>query len=136
MVDLWKGRSAAGAQRRTTLRNPEPERKDWIVSWEWVVLAAYTLIGPAVFHRFLPTRQAVTVRGGAVIDIEIGPALQVLRTAAKFGFVWFVALLLARAADPLWLRLWIVAPPILGLGAHFLLVRHYRVHWLRGTKLP
>lgn len=84
------------------------------MAWEWIVLVALTIIGPAMFHRFIPVRQEVIVRGGAVFTVEYGPVAQIMRSAAKFGFVWLIALGLAQLESRLWLRLWIIGLPVIG----------------------
>ncbi len=106
------------------------------MAWEWIVLGALTIIGPVMFHRFIPARQEVTVRGGAVFTMEYGPVPQIMRSAAKFGLVWLIALGLAQLESRLWLRLWIVGLPVVGLVGHLLYVRRYGVHWLSGRPLP
>lgn len=106
------------------------------MAWEWIVLVALTIIGPAMFHRFIPVRQEVTVRGGAVFTLEYGPVAQIMRSAAKFGLVWLIALGLAQLESRLWLRLWIIGLPLIGLIGHFVYVRRYDVHWLSGRPLP
>ena len=106
------------------------------MAWEWIVLAALTIIGPVMFHRFIPVRQEVTVRGGGVFTFEYGPAAQIIRSAAKFGLVWLIALGLAQLESRLWLRLWIIGLPVIGLIGHFVYVRRCGVHWLSGCSLP
>ncbi len=106
------------------------------MAWEWIVLAALTIIGPVMFHRFIPVRQEVTVRGGAVLTFEYGPVAQIVRSAAKFGFVWLIAMALAQLESRLWLRLWIIGLPVIGLVGHFVYVRRCGVHWLNGRSLP
>ncbi len=103
--------------------------------WEWIVLAALTIIGPATFHRFLPTRQVVTVRGGGVFTLDYGPVAQIVRSVAKFGFVWLIALGLAQLESRLWMRLWIIGLPLIGVTGHFVYVRRCGVHWLSGRPL-
>lgn len=103
---------------------------------EWIVLVALTIIGPVMFHRFIPVRQEVTVRGGAVFTMEYGTATQIIRSAAKFGLVWLIALGLAQLESRLWLRLWIIGLPVIGLVGHFVYVRRCGVHWLSGRPLP
>ena len=105
------------------------------MAWEWIVLAALTIIGPAIFHRFIPTRQVVTVRGGGVFTLEYGAIAQIMRSAAKFGFVWLIAMVLAQMESRLWLRCWIIGLPLIGLIAHFVYVRRCDVHWLSGRPL-
>ena len=104
--------------------------------WEWIVLIAITIIGPTVFHRFIPTMQQVTVRGGAVFTIRYSLAAQIMRTVAKFGFVWLIAFGLEQLESRLWLRLWIIGGPLIGLTGHFVYVHRFKVHWLSGHQLP
>ena len=106
------------------------------MAWEWIVLAAITIIGPVTFRGFLPVRQIVTVRGGGVFDFTYSTAAQILRSAAKFGLVWLIALGLAQLESRLWLRLWIIGLPVIGLVGHFVYVRRCGVHWLSGRPLP
>lgn len=89
-----------------------------------------------MFHRFIPIRQEVPVRGGGVFTLEYSPVAQIMRSAAKFGFVWLIALGLAQLESRLWLRLWIIGLPLIGLAGHFVYVRRYGVHWLSGRPLP
>jgi len=105
------------------------------VSWEWIVLAVYTVLGPVLFHRFLPTRKVVTVRGGAVFDVSFGPIGQVLRSVSKFAFVWLIAFLLVAAEHRAWFRVWVFFPVVVGMTGHFVFTRKYRVHWLWGSPL-
>ena len=105
------------------------------MAWEWIVLAIVTVVGPSLFHRFLPTREEITIRGGAVFTIHFGPVMQILRTGFKFAVVWAIALLLARLENRLWLRLWIVGTAMLGFIGHFVVTRKHRVHWLTGMPL-
>ncbi len=105
------------------------------MAWEWIVLAAITIIGPVTFHRLLPTRQVVTVRGGGVFTLEYGAVAQIMRSAAKFGLVWLIALGLAQLDNRLWLRCWIIGLPLIGLIGHFVYVRRCGVHWLSGRPL-
>ncbi len=105
------------------------------MAWEWIVLLAMTLCGPLMFHRFVPTRQETTVRGGAVFTFEFGLGAQVARTTIKFALVWIVALALAQLENRLWLRIWVIAPALLGLSTHFFFVKRHRVHWLSGRPL-
>ncbi len=106
------------------------------MAWEWIVLGALTIIGPVMFHRFIPVRQEVTVRGGGVFTLEYGAVAQIMRSAAKFGFVWLIALGLAQLESRLWLRLWIIGLPVIGLVGHVVYVRRCGVHWLSGPPLP
>jgi len=106
------------------------------MAWEWIVLIVLTITGPAKFHRFIPVRQEVTVRGGAVFTVEFGPVAQIMRSAAKFGFVWLIAMALAQLESRLWLRLWIIGLPVIGVVGHFVYVRRCGVHWLSGRPLP
>ena len=102
------------------------------MAWEWIVLVSITVIGPTVFHRFLPIRQEITVLGGAVFTVNYGPVARILRTTFKFAVVWAIALLLARLDNRLWLRLWVVGPPLLGGNVHFFGCKKHRVHCLTG----
>ena len=81
-------------------------------------------------------QQQVTVRGGAVFTIRYSIAAQIMRTAAKFGFVWLIAVGLAQLESRLWLRLWIIGGPLIGLIGHFVYVRSFQVHWLSCHPLP
>ena len=83
------------------------------MAWEWIVLAVVTVVGPTLFHRFLPTRVEITIRGGAVFTIHFGPVLQILRTGFKFSVVWAIALLLAGGvAMWAWRGLESLEPPL------------------------
>ena len=106
------------------------------MAWEWIILAALTIIGPVMFHRFVPVRQEVTVRGGGVFDFTYSTGAQIIRSVAKFGLVWLIALRLAQLKSRLWLWLWIIGLPVIGLVAHFVYVPRCRVHWLSGRPLP
>lgn len=106
------------------------------MAWEWIVLIALTIIGPTMFHRFIPVMQQVTVRGGAVFTIRFSLLAQIMRSAAKFGFVWLIAFSLAQLESRMWLRLWIIGMPLIGLVGHFVYVRRFKVHWLSGHQLP
>ena len=106
------------------------------MAWEWIVLVAITIVGPVMFHRFIPVRQEVTVRGGGVFTLEYSPVAQIIRSAAKFGFVWLIAMAFAQLESRLWLRLWIIGLPFIGLVGHFVYVRRCGVHWLSGRPLP
>ena len=105
------------------------------MAWEWIVLVSITIIGPTVFHRFLPIRQELTVLGGGIFTVNFGPVARVLRTTFKFAAVWAIALLLARFDNRLWLRLWVVGLPFLGVSVHFLGCKKYRVHGITGRAL-
>ena len=106
------------------------------MAWEWIVLATLTIVGPVMFHRFMPVNLEITVRGGGVFTVRFGLVTQVLRIISKFGLVWLIALGLAQLESRLWLRLWIIGLPFIGLVAHFVYVRRCRVHWLSGRPLP
>ena len=106
------------------------------MAWEWIFLAILTVLGPVLFHRFIPVRQEVTVRGGGVFTLEYSPVAQIVRSAAKFGFVWLIAMALAQLESRLWLRLWIIGMPVIGLVGHSVYVRRCRVNWLSGRPLP
>ena len=105
------------------------------MAWEWIVLGVLTVVGPVIFRGFLPVRQIVTVRGGGVFDLTYSTVAQIMRSAAKFGFVWLIALGLAQLERRLWLRLWIIGLPLIGLTGHFVYVRRCGVHWLSGRPL-
>ncbi len=111
---------------------PSARKGSLIMAWEWIVLVSITVIGPTVFHRFLPIRQEITVLGGAVFTVNYGPVARILRTTFKFAVVWAIALLLARLDNRLWLRLWVVGPPLLGGSVHFFGCKKHRVHCLTG----
>ena len=106
------------------------------MAWEWIVLATLTIVGPVMFHRFMPVNLEITVRGGGVFTVRFGPVAQALRVILKFGLVWLIALGLARLESRLWLRLWIIGLPLIGSVGHFVYVRRYGVHWLNGRPLP
>ncbi len=106
------------------------------MAWEWIVLTTLTVVGPTMFHRFMPVNLEITVRGGGVFAVRFGPVAQALRVILKFGLVWLIALGLARLESRLWLRLWIIGLPFIGLLGHFVYVRRCRVHWLSGRPLP
>jgi len=105
------------------------------MAWEWIVLAAITIIGPVIFRGFLPVRQIVTVRGGGVFDFTYSTVAQIMRSAAKFGFVWLIALGLAQLDSRLWLRLFVVGLPAICIAAHSYFVMRCGVHWLSGRPL-
>ncbi len=106
------------------------------MAWEWTVLAAITVIGPGMFHRFVPVNLEITVRGGGVFAVRFGPVTQVLRVTLKFGLIWLVAFGLAQLESRLWLRLWVLMPPVVGFTFHVIYVRKSHVHWLSGRPLP
>ncbi len=105
------------------------------MAWEWIVLGTLTVIGPVIFRGFLPARQVFTVRGGGVFDFTYTTTTQIIRCIAKFGLVWLIALGLAQLDSWLWLRLWIIGLPLIGLIGHFVYVRRCGVHWLSGRPL-
>ncbi len=106
------------------------------MAWEWIVLAALTIVGPVMFHRFMPVNLEITVRGGGVFAVRFGPVAQVLRVILKFGLIWLMAFGLAQLESRLWLRLWVLVPAVVGFTFHGIYVRKSHVHWLSGRALP
>lgn len=97
------------------------------MGWEWGLMIAFTFLGPLIFRGCMLVRQEVTLRGGATVVVNYGPLVQVLRTAGKFAVYWFVALALTGLGDRLWLRLWVLCPPIILLPLHFALARKHGI---------
>ena len=105
------------------------------MAWEWIVLGTLTVVGPTMFHRFIPVNLEITVGGGGVFTVRFGLVTQVLRIILKFGLVWLIALGLAQLESRLWLRLWVLVPPVVGFTFHGIYVRKSHVHWLSGRPL-
>jgi len=105
------------------------------MAWEWIVLAAITIIGPVIFRGFLPVRQVFTVRGGGVFDFTYTTTTQIIRCGVKFGFIWLIALALSQLESRLWLRLFVVVLPAGCMTAHSYFVMRCGVHWLTGRSL-
>lgn len=105
------------------------------MAWEWILLACITLLGPVIFHRWMPMRIETTFPCGVTHISERGRISRFAHSLGKFAIVWIVALLLAQFERRLWLQLWVVLPAALGLTVHFIFVRIRGVHWRTGASL-
>ena len=85
------------------------------MAWEWIVLGILTVVGPVIFRGFLPARQVFTVRGGGVFDFTYTTTTQIIRCIVKIGFIWLIALALSQLESRLWLRLFVVVLPAVGM---------------------
>lgn len=105
------------------------------IRWEFLFLAAATVLGPLLFRNFLVARQVVTVRGGGVFTINYSTAAQIARSVLKFTLVWVLAIAVLRLENRFWLTLAVVLPPLIGLAAHFPLCKRARVDCWTGKPL-
>jgi len=105
------------------------------MAWEWILLAFITLLGPVIFHHWMPMRIETTFPSGVTYVSERGPISRIVHSMAKFAIIWIIALMLAQLERRLWLQLWVVLPAAMGLTFHFIFVRIRGVHWRTGAAL-
>ncbi len=103
------------------------------MAWEWIVLGFVTILGPLIFHAWMPAQVDTTFANGLTYTARYSPAMRIARSVLKIAFMWGVALGLAQMERRLWLQLWVVLPGVIGLTAHFTFVHRRGVHWRTGA---